>query len=118
MLCAAAISFVSLLWFGVNQTFGFWQDFIAFICAIVIGIIPLQYLKDFRIVLIASFFGIAWITSKLISLYNTYNRAISHNPDCGINCIVEDPISYGSMFVIIVVLIYFYSPIIGRIKRD
>jgi hypothetical protein len=116
-LFAAFVSFISLIWFGVNPTFGFWQDFTDFICALVLGVIPLRLLKNIRVVLLSVGVGILWIISKIISLYISYQRAVAHDPECNIKCVMSDPLTYASVFIIAVIIIYLYKPVTEQIKR-
>ena len=115
---SAFLSFMSFLWFGISQTFGFWLNLTSFICALVIGIIPLPYLKDARIVFVATFFGAIWIASKILGLLNSYQYAITRDPSCDLSCITDDPITYSRIFIPIIVLVYLYSPLRELIRRE
>lgn len=117
IVCAAILSFISFLWFGVSQTFGFWLNLTDFICALIIGILPLHYLKDFRIVLLATFFGATWIASKILGLLKSYQRAITSDPSCDLSCITDDPITFSRIFIPIIVLVYLYSPLRNLIRK-
>ncbi len=117
IVCAAILSFISFLWFGESKTLGFWLNITDLICALVIGIVPLHYLKDIRIVLITTVFGITWIASKIFGLLKSYQRAIAHDPSCDLSCITDDPITYSRIFISIIILVYLYSPLRNLIRK-
>lgn len=117
IIFSAFISFVSLSWFGINNTLGFWQELIDLTCALVLGVIYFRDLEKLRVVLIILFFGVLWITSRSIGIYHWYQKAVARDQECDIYCATSDPLICWWAFIIIVILVYLYTPVTEQIKK-